>query len=218
MGFDTYASSAYTLSDTITATTDTSVTNEGTTMAGCCSHINTCAPQPSDVTINVTQIDIGDSVTAWRQEDVVPVANVATLTYTPVSAYNLIVFVNGVAQRNDEDYVLSGKTITFSGTLPSDELVVLCHYMSSEISGVPTGIEAAGAIIAWSSSLAIPAGWLECDGSAVSRTIYADLFAAVGVLYGVGDGVTTFNVPDFEQSFYDPSLGAMVTLKAIIKY
>lgn len=40
------------------------------------------------------------------------------------------------------------------------------------------------------------AGWLLCDGTAVSRTTYADLFAAIGTAFGVGDGSTTFNVPD----------------------
>lgn len=39
-------------------------------------------------------------------------------------------------------------------------------------------------------------GWLECDGSAVSRTTYADLFANTGTKYGIGDGSTTFNLPD----------------------
>jgi microcystin-dependent protein len=41
-----------------------------------------------------------------------------------------------------------------------------------------------------------PAGWLLCDGAAVSRTTYAALFAAIGTTYGVGDGATTFNVPN----------------------
>lgn len=44
--------------------------------------------------------------------------------------------------------------------------------------------------------LTTPTGWLLCDGSAVSRATYANLFAALGVTYGVGDGTTTFNVPD----------------------
>lgn len=43
----------------------------------------------------------------------------------------------------------------------------------------------------------IPSGWLLCDGSAVSRTDYAALFAAIGTLYGTGDESTTFNLPDF---------------------
>jgi microcystin-dependent protein len=37
---------------------------------------------------------------------------------------------------------------------------------------------------------------LECNGAAVSRTTFADLFAAIGTTFGVGDGATTFNVPD----------------------
>jgi len=55
---------------------------------------------------------------------------------------------------------------------------------------VPVGVLApyAGAIA--------PAGWLLCDGSAVARSIYVNLFLAIGTAYGAGDGSTTFNVPD----------------------
>lgn len=42
----------------------------------------------------------------------------------------------------------------------------------------------------------IPTGWLECDGSAVSRTTYAALFSAISTTWGVGDGVSTFNLPN----------------------
>ncbi|MFH1624953.1 MAG: tail fiber protein, partial [Pseudomonadota bacterium] len=52
-----------------------------------------------------------------------------------------------------------------------------------------------GVIMAYGGSSA-PTGWLLCDGNAVSRTTYASLFAVVGETYGVGDGSTTFNVPD----------------------
>ena len=41
-----------------------------------------------------------------------------------------------------------------------------------------------------------PAGWLAADGSAVSRTTYASLFAVIGTTYGAGNGSTTFNLPD----------------------
>lgn len=43
---------------------------------------------------------------------------------------------------------------------------------------------------------AIPSGYLECDGSAVSRTAYAKLFAAIGTAWGAGNGSTTFNLPN----------------------
>ena len=47
----------------------------------------------------------------------------------------------------------------------------------------------------------IPSGYLECDGSAVSRTTYATLFAVIGTMYGAGDGTTTFNLPDYRGEF-----------------
>ena len=48
---------------------------------------------------------------------------------------------------------------------------------------------------------AAPIGWLLCDGSAVSRTLYVALFTAIGTTWGVGDGATTFNVPDLRGTF-----------------
>jgi hypothetical protein len=46
-----------------------------------------------------------------------------------------------------------------------------------------------------------PEGWLECNGQAVSRTTYAQLFGRIGTTYGDGDGGTTFNVPDLRGDF-----------------
>lgn len=46
-----------------------------------------------------------------------------------------------------------------------------------------------------------PAGWLKCNGAAVSRTSYARLFALLGTTYGAGDGSTTFNLPDLRGEF-----------------
>jgi microcystin-dependent protein len=43
-----------------------------------------------------------------------------------------------------------------------------------------------------------PTGWLLCDGTAVSRTTYSDLFAITSTTYGVGDGSTTFNLPNLK--------------------
>ena len=49
----------------------------------------------------------------------------------------------------------------------------------------------------------IPAGWLLCDGSAVSRTDYAKLFSAIGTIYGEGDGSTTFALPNLVGRFVE---------------
>lgn len=47
----------------------------------------------------------------------------------------------------------------------------------------------------------VPTGWLSCDGSAVSRTTYADLFGKISTTWGAGNGSTTFNVPDLRGAF-----------------
>jgi microcystin-dependent protein len=62
------------------------------------------------------------------------------------------------------------------------------------IEGIPTAT-----IVPWSSA-SVPSGFLECDGTAVSRTTYSALFAIVGTTYGSGDGSTTFNVPNLADN------------------
>ena len=63
------------------------------------------------------------------------------------------------------------------------------------IGGVPTG-----AVFYFAANTA-PTGFLKANGAAVSRTTYAALFAITGTTYGVGDGTTTFNVPDLRGEF-----------------
>lgn len=59
-----------------------------------------------------------------------------------------------------------------------------------------TDVYVTGEIKMWPTNTA-PTGYLLCDGTAVSRTTYATLFALIGTVYGAGDASTTFNVPDF---------------------
>ena len=63
------------------------------------------------------------------------------------------------------------------------------------IGGVPTG-----AVFYFAANTA-PTGFLKCDGTAVSRNNYAALFAVTGTTYGVGNGNTTFNLPDLRGEF-----------------
>ena len=60
------------------------------------------------------------------------------------------------------------------------------------------GSIAVGTILPWSNST-FPTGYLHCDGSAVSRTTYAALFAIIGTDYGAGDGSSTFTLPDLQD-------------------
>ncbi len=72
-------------------------------------------------------------------------------------------------------------------------------YVNSQI-GALLGSPAGLGPLPWSGAAA-PAGWLLCDGLAVSRTTYSALFTAIGVTFGNGDGSTTFNVPDMRGRF-----------------
>jgi microcystin-dependent protein len=58
----------------------------------------------------------------------------------------------------------------------------------------------AGAVMFFAMPTA-PTGWLFCNGAAVSRTTYATLFAAIGTVFGIGDGSTTFNLPNLNGQF-----------------
>lgn len=58
----------------------------------------------------------------------------------------------------------------------------------------------AGMVATFARSTA-PTGWLKANGAAVSRTAYADLFAAIGTTFGAGDGFNTFNLPDLRGEF-----------------
>jgi microcystin-dependent protein len=99
---------------------------------------------------------------------------------------------NNYTLRNNEDGsfdILRGTTVVQS--------ISATGVISGNGSGL-TGINStpAGTIIDFGGSSA-PSGYLACNGAAVSRTTYADLFAAIGVLWGVGDNSTTFNLPNF---------------------
>lgn len=58
----------------------------------------------------------------------------------------------------------------------------------------------AGAVSAFAMNSA-PTGWIKANGAAVSRTTYSTLFSAIGTTFGVGDGSTTFNLPDLRGEF-----------------
>jgi microcystin-dependent protein len=78
--------------------------------------------------------------------------------------------------------------------VPRQKIASVAYALHAE-NGVPSGT-----VVAFAGQNP-PAGWLLCNGQAVSRTEYPALFAAVGVSFGNGDGSTTFNVPDLQARF-----------------
>lgn len=76
---------------------------------------------------------------------------------------------------------------------------VLTSNGSTWVSSTPTYVPTGGMLM-WGTASA-PTGYLLCNGSAVSRSTYAALFAVIGTAYGAGDGSTTFTLPDFRDRF-----------------
>lgn len=75
------------------------------------------------------------------------------------------------------------------------------YYLKGEVdSFIAAAIIPSGAIIDFAMDT-VPSGYLVCNGAAVSRAAFPTLFSRIGVLYGSGDGSTTFNLPDFRNEF-----------------
>lgn len=99
---------------------------------------------------------------------------------------------------------LSGGTLTGNLVLPgvptTTNMAATKGYVDTQIAAIPSSATPAGTVI-WTARSTAPTGYLKANGAAISRTTYADLFSAIGVTYGAGDGSTTFNVPDLRGEF-----------------
>lgn len=76
-----------------------------------------------------------------------------------------------------------------------NNLATALNSASNDISAAIIGNSITAELRMFAGSVA-PSGWLMCDGSALSRNAYANLFNAIGTAFGTGDGTTTFNLPD----------------------
>lgn len=89
--------------------------------------------------------------------------------------------------------------INDSGVLDSGISDVAYSILTASDSAIPfLGFAPPGTLFDFAGTSA-PVGWLTCDGSNVSRTTYALLFAAIGTTWGVGNGTTTFGIPNFQR-------------------
>jgi microcystin-dependent protein len=71
-----------------------------------------------------------------------------------------------------------------------------------------------GSIIPYMNNDTLPEGFLFCNGAAISRNEYHDLFDVIGTTYGSGDGSTTFNIPDLRNKFVEGSTTAGTSIAA----
>ena len=122
------------------------------------------------------------SKTAWRKNGLYPVS----VTHSDVPPSN---------PRAGDQWWKSNEGTLF--TYYSDGNSYQWVESTNVIANVEPNPIPAGAMMAWASDV-IPANWLLCDGTAVSRSTYASLFAIIGTQYGSGDGTTTFNLPNLK--------------------
>ena len=92
-----------------------------------------------------------------------------------------------VDSGGDLDTSNLGNAIPADGTITASKLAA--------------GVAISAGTIAYLGMSTAPTGWLKANGAAISRSTYADLFAAIGTTYGSGDGSTTFNIPDLRGEF-----------------
>lgn len=96
------------------------------------------------------------------------------------------------------------EAVLSSGNLPSggSDGQVLTKKTNANYDTQWSSVPPVGTVLMWAgASDAVPSGYLLCDGAAVSRTEYAALFSTLGTAFGVGDGSTTFSLPDLRARF-----------------
>lgn len=164
-------------------------------------------------TDSVRARDIQDSLASYCT--VGGTANAITLTNTiPISAYRAGQEFRFLAKLSNSASVtvaidgLPAKALNVAGVALTAGQILAGAWITIGFDGTdfelavgttPSAVSV-GAVMAWPMT-EIPSGWLECDGSAVSRVTYAALFSVIGTSYGVGNGSTTFNLPNYKNQF-----------------
>jgi microcystin-dependent protein len=124
----------------------------------------------------------------------------AALTYGGVTLSNAVTGTGNMALSASPAFTGIPTAPTAAAGTNTTQIATTAFVLSN---GVPTG-----GLIMWSTASA-PSGFLLCDGTAVSRTTYAALFAIIGTTFGAGDTTTTFNVPNYTNRMpYGTTLGS----------
>lgn len=154
-------------------------------------------------TLSATQTLTNKTLTAPTINDGALGANTTATTQT-VSDNSTKVATTAFVQAQKEDMALTGT--------PTAPTAANAATSTTQIATTAFVQAAAGLVIPAGAVLPFarvaPAGWLFCNGTAVSRSAYASLFAAIGTTFGAGNGSTTFNLPDLRDEFIRGAGGA----------
>lgn len=105
------------------------------------------------------------------------------------------------------------KTITDNINSSINTINSSINTINSNINIINSKIVPVGTLTPFASNT-IPTGWLKCDGSAVSRTTYAELFRVIGTTYGAGNNTSTFNLPNFLNKTFWGSASSGTSIQA----
>jgi microcystin-dependent protein len=127
---------------------------------------------------------------------------VATTAYVNSIVGNLNLSSNIYAPINNPIFTGTPQAPTPPINSPGSNALATTEYVKSIINdSVSNNGEKAGTIKLWTGSGVPDTTWAFCNGQAVNRQNYAALFARIGTTYGAGDGINTFNLPDFRDKF-----------------
>lgn len=136
----------------------------------------------------------GSQIKTYVKDGLV-VSDITDLTAT-ASELNIL---DGVTATTAELNILDGVTTSTAELNFVDGVTSAIQPQLDAKAATSAGVPS-GAVAHFAMNTA-PTGWLKANGAAVSRTTYATLFAAIGTTFGVGDGSTTFNLPDLRGQF-----------------
>jgi len=145
----------------------------------------------------------GDQVTAQKLQDIVDLANFDD----PADGSTIIVnnSIYGVPGGDGKLKVpsngIGSNELASDASVDANRAVDTNHIKDGSVTAAKLDSAAVSVLMPTASLMpyagtAAPTGYLFCDGAAISRTTYSDLFGVIGLTYGVGDGSTTFNIPD----------------------
>jgi microcystin-dependent protein len=151
----------------------------------------------ADNRVIVDTVASGSITTAKLADGAVTSAKITDGAVETADLANAAVTTAKIADSNVTTAKIADSNVTTAKI--ADGAVTLAK-LSTALQSTIDAIDPPDAVIAIAGATA-PTGWALCDGAAYSRTLYPATFARIGIVYGAGNGSTTFNVPDLRNRF-----------------